>query len=473
MAKELVVKTFDPNQLFYKMVEFYQENKKKINPNTGTTQRIDICCEGSSRSGKTFDIYDLLIFFCDQFKKKRNLSIYVVRKTLKSCREIAYKEDFVKKLTLAGIYSTDYARNENQSPEYTLWGSTIKFIGLDGGEELGRSDIIYVNEALDINNQKTMDNLLMRCEMLGLFDWNPKYSKHFIYKWEGRFNTLFTRTTFRDNKHIDPKVKGNILSKCPWSFDDYDEEKRCWKVPIEQRRPNEYNIKNGTANYHDWMVYGEGIRCPEEGAVFKNINWIETFPDDCESVHFGLDFGYTSDPSVLTKVGRKGNNIYIQYLTYNPYDNTDMLYKAVMPFLLEEQKRRKKESNGLETAHIIVACDSADRYKDVHFVRELNAIIINENKKIQSDCEKAKIDPENHKIRGIQFIKVKKPMVTVRLSNMKKFNLHVVETPEAVEEFDNYVYMIIEGNQTNIPIDDYNHGIDSAGYCIWHFHKWK
>ena len=157
-------------------------------------------------------------------------------------------------------------------------------------------------------------------------------------------------------------------------------------------------FKNGTANYHDWMVYGERIRCPEEGAVFKNINWIETFPDDCESVHFGLDFGYTSDPSVLTKVGRKGNNIYIQYLTYNPYDNTDMLYKAVMPFLLEEQKRRKKEANGLETAHIIVACDSADRYKDVHFVRELNAIIINENKKIQSDCEKAKIDPEKAKI---------------------------------------------------------------------------
>ena len=28
MAKELVVKTFDPNQLFYKMVEFYQENKE-------------------------------------------------------------------------------------------------------------------------------------------------------------------------------------------------------------------------------------------------------------------------------------------------------------------------------------------------------------------------------------------------------------------------------------------------------------
>ena len=179
-------------------------------------------------------------------------------------------------------------------------------MGLDGGEELGRSDVIYVNEALDINDEKVMNNLLMRCEMLGLFDWNPKYSKHFIFKWENRFNTLFTKTTFRDNKHLDAAVRGNILSKCPWDFDDYDEEKREWKVPVEKRRPNVYNITQGTANLHDWMVYGEGIRCPEEGAVFKNINWISDFPDDCDSVHFGLDFGYTTDPSVLTKVGRKG-----------------------------------------------------------------------------------------------------------------------------------------------------------------------
>lgn len=473
MANELVIKNFDPNKLFYTMVGYIAENKNKINPNTGLKQRINICCEGSSRSGKTFDIFDLIIFLCSQFSGKKPLSIYVVRKTLKSCREIAYKEDFVKKLSLLSIYNTNYARNENQAPEYLLWGSTIKFIGLDGGEELGRSDVIYVNEALDINNEKTMNNLLMRCEMLALFDWNPKYSKHFIFKWEGRFNTLFTRTTFRDNKHLDPVVRAGLLAKCPWDFKDYDEEKGKWKVPVEERSSNVYNIEQGTVNLHDWMVYGEGIRCPEEGAVFKNITWVDKIPDDCDSIHFGLDFGYTNDPSVLTKVGRKGKNIYIQYLTYTPYDNTDSLYKAVMPYLLAEQKRRKKESNGLDTAHIVVACDSADRYKDIHFVRELNAIILNQNKQIINDCIKSGLNPDEHKIHGIQFSKVKKPMVTVRINNMKKYNLHIVETPEAVEEFDNYIFMVIEGNETNIPIDKYNHGIDSAGYCIWMFHKWR
>lgn len=49
MANELVIKKFDPNQLFYTMVKFFKDNKDKVNPNTGYKQRVDICCEGSSR----------------------------------------------------------------------------------------------------------------------------------------------------------------------------------------------------------------------------------------------------------------------------------------------------------------------------------------------------------------------------------------------------------------------------------------
>ena len=69
MAKELVVKTFDPNQLFYKMVEFYQENKKKINPNTGTTQRIDIFVKGLLVAEKLLIFTIYLFSFASNLKK--------------------------------------------------------------------------------------------------------------------------------------------------------------------------------------------------------------------------------------------------------------------------------------------------------------------------------------------------------------------------------------------------------------------
>ena len=375
-------------------------------------------------------------------------------------------------LRIYGLYYPELARNENQSPEYTLWGSTIHFIGLDTNEELGISDVIYINEALDIENEKTLNNLLLRCEMLFIADWNPKFSDHFLFKWEGRFNTLFTHTTFVHNKHLKSSVRQNILASCPYDFKDFDFETGKWNCPVEERSPNEFNISQGTVNLHDWLVYGEGKRCPEEGAVFKDIIWIDEFPDDCEEVHFGLDFGYTQDETVLTKVGRIGKKLYIKYLTYTPFENTDLVYQAVMPHLFEEQERRKKEAHGLDIADIVVACDSADKFKDVHFVRELNATLSAENKRIERDCERKGQNFDDYAIKGIQFVKVKKPMVTVRLNLMKKFILHVVKDSHAVTEFDNYIYIMIEGKPTNIPLDKWNHGIDSSGYCIWQFYRW-
>jgi phage terminase large subunit len=424
-------------------------------------------------SGKSFDTYDLLIQFC-KANVKDPLSIYVVRKTLKSCREIAYQEDFVTKLKLLGLYDTDYERNGGNSPEFRLWGSTIQFIGLDTQEELGKSDIVYVNEALDIDNERVINDLLRRCTMLAILDWNPKYSDHFLFKWEGRFNTLFTKTTFRDNKHIPPTIKGGILAACPWDFSDYDEEKRRWKVPIEQRKPNLFNIEMGTANEREWRVYGDGERCPEEGAVFKDIVWIDEFPDTCEAVHFGLDFGYSSDPAVLTRVGKNGKDLFIEYLTYSAYDNPDSLYDAVMPILLEEQADRRSKTKG-DIMNIAVACDSADRYKDTHFVPALNARILTDNRNIAEKLRRDKKTEEEiakMTIHGIQFVKTKKPGITVRLNMMKKYKIHVVRNVNAVKEFDNYVYMMIEGRQTNIPIDKHNHGIDSSGYAVWYFFKW-
>lgn len=474
-VKKQIIKpdSFDPNRLFYTMVEFINENKDAVNPSTGEKEKVMILNEGSSRSGKTFDTFDLFVFLADQFRNNP-LSMYVVRKTLKNCREISYQEDFVTKMKLLGLYNPAYARNEGNSPEFRLWGSTIQFIGLDTQEELGKADVIYVNEALDIDNEKTIRDLFRRCSFLGILDWNPKYSDHFLFKWEGRFNTLFTKSTFRDNKHIPPTVKGSILATCPWDFDDYDEEKRAWKVPVEERRPNVLNIANGTANMREWLVYGEGIRCPEEGAVFKDVEWIDEFPTDCDAVHFGLDFGYTSDPAVLTRVGKRRKDLFVKYETYTAYDNPDSLYDAVMPILLEEQANRRKETDG-EIQNIVVACDSADRYKDNHFVPSLNARILTDNIAVATKLKREGVpeaEIEKHLIRGVQFVKTKKPGITVRLNMMKKYKIHVVRDVNAVKEFDNYVYMMVEGKQTNIPVDKFNHGIDSSSYAVWYFFKW-
>lgn len=467
MAKktELVIKSLDPNKLFYTMLKFYSDNKDKINPNTGEKQRIEIYNEGSARSGKSFDTYDLIVYFCFQLRATP-ISVYVVRKTLKSAREIAYKEDFVTKLKLLGIYDNDFAVNEMQSPEYRLWGSVVKFRGLDDGEELGMSDIIYFNEATDNNNEKVMNNQVLRCKRLAIYDWNPKLTNHFLYEREGRFNTLFTKSTFLNNKHLSSIVRGAILSACPWDMCDYDFKKNEWKVPESDRKPNTYNIENGTANKHDWLVYGEGVRCPADGAVFYP-NYINYFPEDCEEVQFALDFGYTEDPSVLTRNGRRGDELFVKYETYESTANATILWEVIFPILEEEINKRnlesgyKRDKDGKwdKTHTLIIPCDSADKYQDFQFVRDLNAICV------------------RNSITYIQFIKVKKPMIVVRIGLMLRFKINVYYdgsplSKAAENEYKNYVKKVVDGITTSIPVDNYNHGIDSTGYCCWFFWRW-
>jgi len=412
------------------------------------------------------------------------LSIYVVRKTLKSCREKTYDEDFVPHLKRRKLWNPRNATNEGQSPEYVLWGSTIKFIGLDADEELAGSDIVFINEALDINSEKTINNQIMRCRKLAIMDWNPKLSFHFLFKWEGRFNTLFTRTTWRDNKHIPETVLGTILGYCPWDLKDFDEATLTWRVPESERSPHPVNVPEGTANMHDYLVYDLGLSAPETGAVFKDVTFIDSFPDDCDDVVWGCDFGYSIDSTVLTKCGRRGKDVFIEYMTYTPFAHSRLLFDHVMPILQKEVALREIEAGGLDFPSIYVACDSADKFKDMQYVKELNAYISDHNRPLQALLDIAQYDDERKRIQGemihhIGFFKVKKPHVVVRLANMKKYRIHVVkylngttQTP-AVDEFTNYVYMVIEGREVNIPIDAWNHGIDSSGYAIYHFWRWN
>jgi phage terminase large subunit len=443
---------FDPNRLCYQMIKFYQENY--LNLDEKLREQLIICNEGGARSSKTFDAFHFLFWLCDLPQSRRSpLQIFVYRKTLKSCREKTYLSDFVTCMKLIGIYDSANARDESGSPSYNLFGSIIKFRGLDNDEELGMSDVVFFNEALDNDDQRLVDKMLMRCKKLGIFDWNPKLTYHFLFDYDGRKNCLFTKTTFWNNKHLDNVIRQNLISKCPWSFRDFDMNTFLWRVPKEERSINEENAKNKTINEHDWLVYGEGMRCPEEGAVFKNITWIPSFPtSSLDEVRFGLDFGYTSDPSVLVKVGRSGLDLYIEYLTYEPCDSPDSLYAIVEPILDEEVYKRKQEAGTLDHEPVIVHCDSSDKYRDAEFVAALN-----ETRYVYS--------------RDFEFIKTSKISIVLGISAMKRFNIHVVDSVvgnkrPSIMEFENYGYQIVEGRQTNIPIDKLNHGIDATRYVV-------
>lgn len=406
---------FDPNDLFYEMVDIYSTNKTPEN-------KITICNEGSSRSSKTWDFIHLLVMFLDHNRNK-GLEVYVLRNTLTDCRDFAYKE-FEKAFGVIGIIDI-VSKKESPKPYMKLYGNHIYFRGLDEDKEAPPSDIIFVNEALEVETRRKLKGWFMRCRMLQVLDWNPKFSQHWCFDMEGTPNVYFTRSTYKNNKHLEKSVVNEIESYCPWHFDDLH-------LPKKKRRPHPTNIKNGTADDYQWEVYGEGKRTAPEGLIFQHVEYIDKFPDIAYT--HTIDFGFTADPTAINKYAEDTHNIWIELLLYEPTENADLIHEFAI-------------SSGINIK-LPSTADSADKYTGenkgtVEMVRDLKA-------------------------KGWRISKVSKTKsVMYWLTSMKKKKIHIVKNHNyihAKKEQENYRMKLINGIAINQPIDKFNHMWDSARY---------
>ena len=279
--------------------------KHQINPNlahlTRHYKKVDgSVLEGSSRSGKTWSSIDFIIYLC--CKVETSCTINIIKETFNSFKTTLH-DDFNRRLPMFGIYSPFSDRQEVQS--FKIFGNKINLIGADKPSKFeGAScDYFWMNEGLDIS-QDIFDACEQRCRKFWWTDYNPKFTDHWVYNSIlKRPNISFLKTVFSDNPGISKQEKKKILS--------YE--------------PTQENINQGTANDYKWKVYGLGQRAAPEGLIFDNVTWIEKFPDQVERVYFGLDFGYTNDPTSLVRVGVEGQNLYIESLFYSPTENANIL----------------------------------------------------------------------------------------------------------------------------------------------------
>lgn len=375
--------------------------------NTGVVLRA--FNEGSSRSGKTFDTFDFLYDICAI--GDRAYKIYVYRATLQDCKEKAL-DDFKKKLMARGIYDPDSMHSEKILPEYHIGNSIIRFRGLDKMDvkEGHDCDIIYFNEMLDDISKAQFNNITMRCTTMIIGDWNPKYTEHWVFEMEGQPDTIFTKTTYKDNPFCPPSVRRTI----------------------EGYEPTPENIAAGTADEWRWKVYGLGVRAAQEGLIFPDIDWIDEFPEDIERVVLGLDFGFTADPTACVRVGfRVPNHLYLQELIYQPIDDTSKLYAALSPHF----------TNGVSRCY----ADSADKYAK---------------------------SPESMitamRIKGLTVIPVRKYPGSVMdgITAMKGCKIHCVRSRNMQIEANSYVWETVNGIAINYPHDEFNHLWDAARYAV-------
>lgn len=389
-------------------------------------------------SSKTFDAIHFIVAFCNHNLNK-GLKFYMFRKTLKDCREKLYESDFVECLKIIGIYDKNNARNEGVNPEYNLFGNKIYFRGIDSiGTEATYSDGIFYNELMDEDEYNNISGWVDRCKKFVIFDWNPKYTLHWVFDWEGRPNVYFTHTTYKNNKKLDPVTINRVEALSPWHLDDL-------KQPKDQRRPHEENIKNNTADEWRFEVYGMGIRANKSGLVFPNVTWIDELPSNVSKYFYGIDFGNTTGTYALAEGCHDGENLYFDVPIYGSFADKQDIAADANSGLKSFYEALKQLFKGQEKQEKYIICDSAQPHK----ITDLNIF--------------AERDGCNW-----QFLPVKKfpGCIKWRIDVLKRYRLHFVKRKHTIAEQENYCWKQINGISFNEPIDDHNHGFDAIGYSI-------
>lgn len=234
---------------------------------------------------------------------------------------------------------------------------------------------------------------------------NPTTKEHWIYQrfFEGRgvpqgFNgiigdTCYIHTTFLDNYHnLDQSFINQVKV-----------------IKQKNREKYQHQILGG------WLNKAEGV-------IFKNWHFGE-FRNDLPII-YGMDFGYSIDPTTLVKVAidEKNQTIYCQELLYKEGLTTGAIH---------EQIRRNTLANDL------IIADSAEP----RLIDELKAKGIN-------------IRPT---IKGPDSVKA-------GLRTLQDYTL--VITPESVnlaKELNNYAW---SDKKSDTPIDAFNHSIDALRYAV-------
>ena len=233
---------------------------------------------GGTRSGKSYGIIQYLVV--QALQQRQDISI--VRRTVPTLKRSVIK-DLKEILTNLGIWdSSEYNISERL---YTFSnGSTISFINTDDPEKLRgvKSDILFIDEASEVTEEAYFQ-LSIRTSGQIILAYNPTVSPyHFLRTMEDCEKFV---TTYKDNPYL-PSEMVKAIEELEWKNPKY------------------------------WTIYGKGEYAPNEAAIFNNFQIVDEIPIE-ELIGFGMDFGFSNDPTALVAVHKKGDMLYIRELMYD------------------------------------------------------------------------------------------------------------------------------------------------------------
>lgn len=350
--------------------------------------------QGGTSAGKTFAVLPILI---DKAIRIPNREISVVSESIPHLKRGAIR-DFKKIMRFTQRWDASCWHDTDK--RYT-WknGSYIEFFSPESILGARRTDL-FVNEANNILFQD-YHQLAIRTSDEIWIDYNPSSEFWAHTELIPDPDADFVILNYKDNEALSASIVKEIEKAKDKTDDPY------W------------------ANW--WRVYGLGEVGTLEGVIFGAFTNIDSFPADCEWVGYGLDFGYSNDPTSLIKVGMKKGEIYLDQKIYKTgLTNSDLI----------------SEMRNIKIGNYEIVADSADP-KSIEELRRAGFNI------------RGALKGADSIINGIDMMKrYKFNIVSSSLELIKEWRSYSWKRNAATNKFE------------NVPVDTNNHAIDAVRYFM-------
>ena len=278
-------------------------------------------------------------------------------------------------------------------------GSIMEFNSYDNDQDAksGKRDYLFVNEANGIQ-YNIYEQLSLRTRKQVYIDYNPDTSFWVHDKIIPLLNTELIISDHRHNPFLSDKIRDKIEGL---KFKDLDL----------------------------WKVYARGITGRIEGLIFKKWYILNEDFSNKNLIGYGIDFGFTNDPTTLLEVRMQDGELYVKELIYETG-------------LTNQDISTKMEALGVSKSALIVA-DSAEP-KSIEELRRLRWTI--------------------------DGVKKGKDSVMFGINLLKGYAINVqASSVNLIKELEQYKWKVNKnGDSLNVPIDEYNHAIDALRYLIMH-----
>jgi phage terminase large subunit len=322
--------------------------------------------------------------------------ITIVRKTIPSLKRTVMK-DFKEIMQSLNVWHESQFNISDRL--YTFSNdSQILFISTDDAEKLRgiKSSMLFIDEASEIDEESYFQ-LSIRTTGRIILAFNPTISPfHWLRQMQDCERYV---TTYKNNPYLEKEIVRGI-------------EELKYKNP----------------KY--WSIYGLGEYAANQRAVFNfdTIEWLPTNEDgevSAEFVCFGLDFGFSQDPTALVSVWKDGQDLYF----------VEHLYER-----------------GMVT-------------NDIHnFLKS----VVNGREEIYADSAEGRLIEELYRL-GWNIKPVKKGPDSIRfgISVMQNYNIKIPRSSQnLINEMYSYQYAVDKHQHTtDRPEDGLDHLIDAARYA--------